>query len=569
MKPVRYPHNQLTISLLLFLCFVIACKKDPDPVAKSSAKALSSFTFGSLSPAVAGSISGNTITATVPFGTALTALAPTIVVSEKATVSPASGVAKDFSNAVTYTVTAEDGSTQVYTVNVGVGKSPAKELTGFSFNGLTPAVNATIDPATKVISATLPAGTDATKLVPTITLSPKATITPATSVAQDFSKAVTYTVTAEDGTTQAYSATITVAQPVNNGTVYIGNLDGYLYAMDALTGAKKWEFKTGDAIQATPTVVNGVLYIASWDKKLYALDAATGAKKWESNPTAVVLNQPFAAPMVVNGLLYYGGDIAMYCLDASTGTKKWEFVGDGIYSWQASPTVVDGVVYGCIRGSAGGLSGLYALNATTGAVKWHQTAIGISESSPAVANGLLYAGSEGAGFNAFDLATGAPKWQAKEVTTVNSSPTVVNGIAYIGSGIFGTDNQNLYALDALTGAKKWAFPTPDGGTYYSSPMVANGIVYVGGGGTFYAVDAATGAEKWKVKLDVGNLIWSGSVVATGLVYIGIGKKIFAFDAATGAKKWEYETTRTIDHSSPCVLAKDGTVYHAGISGMVQ
>ena len=448
-------------------------------------------------------------------------------------------------------------------------KSAAKTITAFVFNGLTPAVTGVIDATAKTISAAVPAGTDVTKLVPTITLSDKATVSPASGVAQDFGKAVTYTVTAEDGSTQAYVATVTVDKPANNGTVYIGNLDGYLYALDALTGAKKWEFKADDAIQATPTVVNGVVYIASWDKKLYALDAITGAKKWQSDPASIVLSQPFAAPMVVNGLLYYGGDIAMYAIDASNGLKKWEFVGDGVYSWQASPTVVDGVVYGCIRGSAGGLSGLYALNATTGAVKWHQTAIGISESSPAVANGLLYAGSEGAGFKAFDLTTGALKWEFKEVTTVNSSPTIVNGIAYIGSGIFGTDNQNLYALDALTGAKKWAFPTPDGGTYYSSPMVANGIVYVGGGGTFYAVDAVTGVEKWKAKPDVGNLIWSGAVVSTGLVYIGIGKKVFAFDALTGAKKWEYETGRTIDHSSPCVVAKDGTVYHAGISGMVQ
>lgn len=203
------------LSALLLFVLVLACKKDPDPApTKSSAKALSSFTFGSLSPAVVGTVSGNTVMATVPFGTAVTALAPTIVVSDKATVSPASGVAKDFTNAVTYTVTAEDGTTQVYTVSVGVGvapKSPAKDITAFAFNGLTPAVNCTIDATTKVISGTLPAGTDLTKLVPTLTLSPKATVTPATGLTQDFSKAVTYTVTAEDGTTQAYVANLSVA----------------------------------------------------------------------------------------------------------------------------------------------------------------------------------------------------------------------------------------------------------------------------------------------------------------------------------------------------------------------
>ena len=213
------------LSVLLVLGLVAACKKDPDPVAKSSAKTLSSFTFGTLNPAVTGSISGNTITATVPFGTNVTALAPTIGVSDKATVSPGSGVARDFSSAVTYTVTAEDGSTAAYTVNVGLGaapKSSAKDITAFAFNGLSPAAAAAIDAGTKTILAIIPATTttDLTKLVPTISVSPKATVSPATGAAQDFSKAVTYTVTAEDGSTQVYTTTVKVVYPTSGLVAY-------------------------------------------------------------------------------------------------------------------------------------------------------------------------------------------------------------------------------------------------------------------------------------------------------------------------------------------------------------
>lgn len=205
----RFPF--LSTLFCLLLLWAASCKKTKDPVVpKSSEKAISGFAFGGLSPAVTASVSGNAITATVPFGTALTALVPTITTSAKATVSPASGVAQNFSSAVTYTVTAEDGTTQRYTVTVGVGKSTQKDITAFAFNGLTPAVACVVDGTTKTISATLPAGTDATRLVPTLTLSPKATVTPATGVAQDFSKAVTYTVTAEDGSTQAYTTAVTV-----------------------------------------------------------------------------------------------------------------------------------------------------------------------------------------------------------------------------------------------------------------------------------------------------------------------------------------------------------------------
>ncbi|HAK79325.1 MAG TPA: hypothetical protein DCM71_21075 [Runella sp.] len=449
-----------------------------------------------------------------------------------------------------------------------VTKSSAKSIAKFTFGTLTPAVEATVSGT--AIAATVPAGTDITKLVPTITLSDKAMVSPASGVVQDFSKEVSYTVTAEDASTQVYKVSVTVATPPNNGTVYVGNLDGNFYALDALTGTEKWKFKTGASINSTPTVVNGVVFFASWDKKLYALDAETGAKKWESNPATVALLQPFAAPIVSNGILYYGGEHFLYALDAATGAKKWEFRNDEIYPWQASPTVVNGIVYASIRGSSGGKSGLHALDAATGTLKWHQPGIGISESSPAVADGLVYAGSEFDGFMAFDSQTGAIKWAFASGLITNSSPTVANGIVYVGaSALTHTNNDKLYAIDAKTGAKKWEFKTPDGGPDYSSPIVANGIVYIGAGSTLYAVDATLGTKKWEAKPEANNLIFSGPVVATGLVYQGIGKKLYAFDATTGAKKWEYDTGRAISHSSPCVVAKDGTVYHAGISGVVQ
>jgi hypothetical protein len=58
------------------------------------------------------------ITVTMPSGTAVTNLTPTITVSEGCSVSPASGVAQDFTNPVTYTVTAADATTRTYTATV-------------------------------------------------------------------------------------------------------------------------------------------------------------------------------------------------------------------------------------------------------------------------------------------------------------------------------------------------------------------------------------------------------------------------------------------------------------------
>ncbi|GLU51673.1 PQQ-binding-like beta-propeller repeat protein [Dyadobacter frigoris] len=441
-------------------------------------------------------------------------------------------------------------------------KNSSKAIISFSTNSLNPAIAAIIDESAKTIKADLPSGTDLTKLAPVITVSDKATIAPASGVVQDFTKPVVYTVTSEDGNTQAYTVTLKIA---DNGTVYIGNLDGIFYALDALTGAKKWEFKTGDAIQSTPTVVDGIVYFASWDKKIYALDAATGTKKWDSAPG---LLQPFAAPAIEKGLLYYGCEHYLFALDIATGVVKWKFQDDEVYSWQASPTVVDGIVYASIRGG-GSKVGIYGLDALTGDPKWKAATTFITESSPAISNGQLYVGSEYHGFSAFDIKTGAVNWEFPDASLVNSSPTISNGLVYFGSGLFGTGTKKILALNAGTGTKKWEYPTDEGTVYYSSPLVSNGIVYIGGKSKLYALDAASGEKKWIIEPEQNTLIYSGVVVANALVYIGIGKKVYAFDASTGTKKWEFLTSRTIDQSSPCVTDKNGKVFHAGISGMVQ
>jgi outer membrane protein assembly factor BamB len=55
---------------------------------------------------------------------------------------------------------------------------------------------------------------------------------------------------------------------------------------------------------------------------------------------------------------------------------------------------------------------------------------------------------------------------------VNSSPAVANGLVYVGSY-----NGNVYELNAKTGAKLWSYAT--GNMVESSPVVVNGMVYVG------------------------------------------------------------------------------------------
>lgn len=86
---------------------------------QSSEAAIQSFKVKIGDKDVEGTIDGNKISFIIPDGLEDLTFVPTITISEKATISPASGVAQDFSSPVTYTVTSEDGIvTATYTVSI-------------------------------------------------------------------------------------------------------------------------------------------------------------------------------------------------------------------------------------------------------------------------------------------------------------------------------------------------------------------------------------------------------------------------------------------------------------------
>jgi outer membrane protein assembly factor BamB len=333
---------------------------------------------------------------------------------------------------------------------------------------------------------------------------------------------------------------------VVNGVVYVkssafGGIET-IYAFDAAgvincSGAPKicmplWSTingVSGSSGASSPTVVNGIVYVGSNDNALYAFDAAgvincSGAPKtcaplW-SGP--LIGTGTASSPAVVNGIVYIGnGDGNLYAFDATgttncSGTPKtcaplWSAPTSSLRfpSIFSSPAVVDGVVYiGSDHGS------LYAFDAAgvincSGSPKtckplWTAPTSDdagdyATESSPAVAHGVVYIGSDGGGLHAFDAAgvincSGTPKtckplWTSPK-SVVASSPAVANGVVYVGS--FDT---NLYAFDAAgttncsgtpkTCAPLWSAPT--GSFVFSSPAVANGFVYIGSGqGQLYA-----------------------------------------------------------------------------------
>jgi outer membrane protein assembly factor BamB len=318
---------------------------------------------------------------------------------------------------------------------------------------------------------------------------------------------------------------------VANGVVYVGSNSGSggaLYAFDAAgntnctstTCAPLWTYITHAGVDSSPAVVNGVVYVGSDNGVLFAFDAA-GNTNCSGTPktcsplwTAAVFggNPVFSSPAVANGKVYVGAANQLYAFDAAgnincSGTPKtcrplWASTAyANVFS---SPAVVNGVVYIGVQdgNSTGRLVAFDAAGTTNGCPEfcsplWTSTAAGIQvNSSPAVANGVVYVGSIDYNLSgklyAFD-ATGntncsgtpktcAPLWTSPTMGLVYSSPAVANGLVYVGSF-----DHNFYAFDAAgttncSGSSKtctplWTATTGDG--VNSSPAVANGRIYIG------------------------------------------------------------------------------------------
>ncbi len=214
-----------TLFLILIMALVCACSNDDDENSTppgSDAKQITSFIFKAednkgFTQDLDASVNqeNKTITTTIPFSADIMKLTPAIRISEKATIKPQSNVVQNFTNPVTYTITAENGSTQKYTANIvaAAGPETGKQLINFTFTAaeneaLSEDVIAAIDEDNKKVLAAVPFGTNITALIPAIELSTLARVTPENKTAQDFTDPVIYTVTAEDGGTQEYEVTV-------------------------------------------------------------------------------------------------------------------------------------------------------------------------------------------------------------------------------------------------------------------------------------------------------------------------------------------------------------------------
>ncbi len=189
---------------------------------------------------------------------------------------------------------------------------------------------------------------------------------------------------------------------VVNGTVYVGNLDGHLYAIDAATGEMRWRFRTGRGgetggvgVTSSPAWSNGFLYFGSSDHHVYALRDDGTQVRWVFQTGDAVL----ASPRVADGVVYVGSvDRNLYAIDESTGTLRWKLAGDGPFV--SSPALHGRYLIQC--GGAGDGT-IRLVERETGKVVWSRKTDRKIESDPTVAGDAFFVTGGDARLYAFQI----------------------------------------------------------------------------------------------------------------------------------------------------------------------
>jgi outer membrane protein assembly factor BamB len=325
------------------------------------------------------------------------------------------------------------------------------------------------------------------------------------------------------------------ASPVINGgtttplRIYIGSTDGYMYAIKPADGTQDptFYFVSPSSITSTALVTQrfgaDALFFGDGDGDLYGIDSSGNPQvtNWPSGITGFLSSSPTIGS--TDGTIYgasLGGSIDAVC---PNGVAR--FILSTVGGVQSSPAIgPDSTLY------YGGDDRQLRAVSNTGVLQWTFSASAPILNAPvlAVANGattaIYVADDSGSIFKVRSngQADGSFKFSnpgGGPVGPIQSSPALAGNRLYVGS-----DDGNLYAVDATTGTVAWVFHTD--GPIVSSPAVAIGgaepVIVVGSndGNVYFVLDSGATATPM-VTFPIGEAVRSSPAIGSdGTVYVG-------------------------------------------------
>jgi len=205
----------------------------------------------------------------------------------------------------------------------------------------------------------------------------------------------------------------------DNSTVYFHCNDGYLYALDASSGAFRWRAPTGNA--------GGPPVDATWDP------------------------QPVSSSPVVDpsGMVYVGSaDGSVYSFNPTTHAQNWQVILNTVNPEPVEATIAigqDGTLYAGTRVNHNNAFGgtIYAINPTTAAIVWSSLSAGGNGAgfiaSPVIdQSGFIYAAEFGETVDKLDPATGTSvkSWMNLNAKLCQTPSINQDGLLIVGLSAF-------------------------------------------------------------------------------------------------------------------------------------
>ena len=385
-------------------------------------------------------------------------------------------------------------------------------------------------------------------------------------------------------------------------TVYVGTLDAHLVALDAKSGAVRWDtevadYKLGYCITAAPLAVNGKVLTGTAGGEagirgfIDAYDAKTGKRAWRFYTIPGPGERGHETWSGDSWKTGGGSTWLTGSYDAETNLVYWG-VGNPGPDWNGDSRRGDNL-YTCA---------LVALDLDTGKLKWHfqytphddhdwdateipvlleATIRGKQRKVVAMANrnAFYYVNDRATGEFLTGIEYAKQTWakglddQGRPLVLPNTSPSAEGTLLWPNLN----GSTNWFSPSYSPATKLFYVAVREIGSYYykGEAEYKPGTFFAGGGeraldgdeaaGSIRALDASTGKLKWEFPLH--SPPWAGVMATAGGVVFGGSNEgnFYALDAATGKPLWDFQTGGPII-SNPMSYSVDGKQYVVIASG---
>ena len=385
---------------------------------------------------------------------------------------------------------------------------------------------------------------------------------------------------------------------VADGLLYAVDLEGYLSCFDARTGRRHWRHDLGAAVWGSPLVVDGKVFIGNADGEVVVLKHEAGgpAASQPSKPTKLASNdmgQPvYTSAAAAGGTLFIATQRFLYAIRADDAERHATSAPASSMPTSApapnlttqpsasAPTTQAGSSWPMFRGNPQQTGVAGGTLPEKLHLRWKYEAGEGTSSTAAIADGLVYVGTDDGRMLALDAGTGKLQWQYKSTDAIESSPTAVNGLV-----VFGDEAGVLHACDARTGVVRWTFKAEDR-IVSSANYAGDRLVFGSYDGHVYCLRIDDGVLLWQYdveekvhgtpgitgdyvlaaacdahlhviklsdgspvrKVELGSVSGAAAAISGTRVYLGAyGEQVLAIDWQAGRVLWRFEDPQ---HSFP-------------------